>query len=209
MKYPTTIEGLGMTHLARRVAALRYDALREFLAALGGELCRDASADDQRNRPQLAAQLREARNQLARAGFAINRAWQICRRHMPKEETMTRDSDTSPTPFDTEEDYKKHSTAHLVDHSSPENSKKLAEAVFFRKLTKELSIDPDDDAAHGFAFKGWQRVKAIAPLFASHLLLVSVVVEQMIATGRATINPKYAHEIMLVEMRLRELRPIE
>jgi hypothetical protein len=215
MPHPTTVGSHDMPKVAAIIANLRYDALAHFLQQLSGQLNQDAILDERRDRPNLAIQLRATATRLTYAAQEMDGAWEICKVHMNKEETMTRDNETIPAPtpinapFDTESDYKKHSTAHLRDHSSPNNSAMLVESIFFQKLLKELNVDTEDEVACGFAFKSWQRVKAIAPLFAKHLMLVTPVVEQMIAIGRASIFVKHAHDIMLVEMRLRELRSIE
>jgi len=81
-RHKTSIEGFTNKELAIAVADLRYDALAEFLGALGLQLDNDSHADRNRGRPKLAEHLDHASSNIIHASIDIRRAWKICEPHM-------------------------------------------------------------------------------------------------------------------------------
>jgi hypothetical protein len=65
----------GYPKLADDLGNLRYDALADFLELLAAKIDRDAAADAGRGRQQLAAELKDAAEHIARA-------WRICKPFM-------------------------------------------------------------------------------------------------------------------------------
>ena len=72
-RYPGTL-----AELAEDLGNLRYDALASFLRELAGKLAADGKADAGRDRPRLAAALRDAGASVASAAADVERAWSIC-----------------------------------------------------------------------------------------------------------------------------------
>jgi hypothetical protein len=67
--------------LAEALAGLRYDALAEYITALGDRLAEDAEADTLRKRQFLAAQLRTTSVSMSAATMSVLNAWLLCAEH--------------------------------------------------------------------------------------------------------------------------------
>lgn len=76
VNHPTSINYQnGLDGLAEDLGNLRYDALASFLNKLSEKVTKDAKADQNRERYQLAKQLNYAAKH-------INNSWKICKIHM-------------------------------------------------------------------------------------------------------------------------------
>ena len=82
MGHPLEIAGLTPEELAKQVANLRYDALRDFCEALAAQLHEDSEADLKRGRMKLSESLYDAYLASALVGRAVERAWEISEPHM-------------------------------------------------------------------------------------------------------------------------------
>jgi hypothetical protein len=71
-----------LAEMADDIGNLRYDALAVLLRALAAKLDLDAVADAGRDRPKLAAALREGAAGVTTAAVRIEQAWSISARHM-------------------------------------------------------------------------------------------------------------------------------
>ncbi|PIY08291.1 MAG: hypothetical protein COZ18_13040 [Flexibacter sp. CG_4_10_14_3_um_filter_32_15] len=67
-----------LEELANELGDLRYDALSEFLLHLSKKLKKDSLADRERNRIQLANNLKNASNAVKESSYSIKKAWKIC-----------------------------------------------------------------------------------------------------------------------------------
>lgn len=68
--------------LARELADLRYDALRDFLSELGEALAADSRADEGRGRVILADHLRLAARRVSESSCDVSEAWNVSKPHM-------------------------------------------------------------------------------------------------------------------------------
>jgi len=86
--HPLHIAGLTPVELAQQVANLRYDALKDFLQALAGELGAQSIADGERGRPKLAKACGMASHSLEMTTMLIETAWQISEPFMRDEPSV-------------------------------------------------------------------------------------------------------------------------
>ena len=70
--------------LAYDIGDLKYDALSEFLFALSYKIKWDSYADANRRREQLSNILLNCANNIKIASCNIKNAWDICEKHMEK-----------------------------------------------------------------------------------------------------------------------------
>jgi hypothetical protein len=76
-KKPKNYNGT-LEELANELGDLQYDSLSVFLEFLSKKLEKDSQADKERNRIQLANQLKNASDSLKKSSDSIQKAWKIC-----------------------------------------------------------------------------------------------------------------------------------
>lgn len=72
------------TALAETLGNLKYDQLADFLNLLSAKIATDAEKDRLRGRTQLALSLYRAVSHIQQSASAIDKAWHICKPHMPR-----------------------------------------------------------------------------------------------------------------------------
>ncbi len=79
-KHPTKLKNhdKNLEELANELGDLRYDALSDFLVFLSQKLEKDALADKEINRIQLANNLKNASISIKESSESIQKAWKIC-----------------------------------------------------------------------------------------------------------------------------------
>ena len=83
MKHPIKIEGFeNLEDLAKAVGNLRFDALDDFLRNLAEDLNKQADADKERGRINLANSLYDAASNVSSAREKITEAWKISEPYM-------------------------------------------------------------------------------------------------------------------------------
>lgn len=83
-KHPKTLKGFkgSLFELAEHLHRMRYDAVMEFYQHSAAELRRQASGDEMRGRPQLAALLTEAAEIAEEQRAQFERLWNLCWPHL-------------------------------------------------------------------------------------------------------------------------------
>ncbi len=103
-KHPLTVPGYSGTHqqLAQAIGNMRYDQTAEVILYLSQDLARQAAADKERGRKNLAKRLDTAATKLRHAYNEMQRASKICEKHMPPPNASesSRELPVSPLEYD-------------------------------------------------------------------------------------------------------------
>lgn len=84
MKHPTTVTGYNgsLDELAKAIGNMQYDKTAEFIEKLADDIKRQADADTQKGRAQLASRLYQTAEELYSARDKMLEAWKICKPYM-------------------------------------------------------------------------------------------------------------------------------
>ena len=87
-KHPDRVIGFegSLEDLAKSIGNMQYNKVEEFVTFLADDITRQANADRQKDRKQLAERLYKTAEKLYEVRDEIRKVWKICRPYMKEKE---------------------------------------------------------------------------------------------------------------------------